>query len=518
MKKLVYFVLFMVFCCGLLVAGGNQAGGNAAASGQLAEITWLVWDRGTLPASQGTLDDNWWTKYVNEQVASLGAKVKFIKIPREQDVQLLSTMLAANNAPDLSATGDLPLLKTYISGGGVSDMTPYFEKFGSNIKALYGDAILNDIKYDGKLYYLPHLQNGMDTRTTWIRKDWLDAIGMDIPSTPDEFYQVLKAIKEKDPGKVGRNLIPLAMMRQNFTFWNEVVLPGFVKDLPTPERLLVPFIMWPEARDALQYLNKLFNEGLLTDQLILDKDDSLFRQKIARGEPFAFIAHGHYPYHSAYGQLYDKVREITPNAVITSVYTFRKSRNDPKVNYWGSNPYYGYRWFTPASSKHPEIAFKIFDWASSSAGYEVGGLGILGTDYTMVNGVPTPINRDQYLARVPWIEPQYHIMAKPFPNPKDKELFLENYAKDFNPVYFPQIKAEAVFLCDQKYFPPTISVPTPQSDKLSPAVADYMDNQISKIITAPVADFDKIFADTVKTYREMGGDAIVEEALRLYKK
>jgi putative aldouronate transport system substrate-binding protein len=171
----------------------------------------------------------------------------------------------------------------------------------------------------------------------------------------------------------------------------------------------------------------------------------------------------------------------------------------------------------PASSKKTELAVKVLDWMSSEAGYMVGGLGIEGQDYTLVDRVPTPINWDSYLARVPWIEPQHGLMAKPYPRPEDKNLFLLNYIKDFNPDYHEQIKEEANFLSDIKYFSPTISQPTPVSDKVTPVITSFWNEEIAKIVSAPPANFDRVFDTAVRQYREMGGDDLVAEVQRLYR-
>jgi ABC-type glycerol-3-phosphate transport system substrate-binding protein len=303
-----------------------------------------------------------------------------------------------------------------------------------------------------------------------------------------------------------------------FALIESVVVPGFIRDPLTPEKLLTPYPMWAETKEALRYLNKLFAEGLLTDTFITDSSETLFRQAIARGDMFAFIAAGHYPYHSAYGELYNKVREHTPNAIIANANTFRPTPTAPRVEYRASNPTYGYRWFIPASSRNVELTVKVLDFLSSEAGYGVGGLGILGEDYNMVNNVPTPINRDRYLARVPWIEPQYGCMAKPYPRPQDKDLFLTNYIKDFNPDYYAQIRQEVSFLSDSKAFPPTISAPTPVSDRLTPVVNEYWNNALARIMQAPSANFDRVYDDAVREYRSMGGDEIVSEAQRLYRR
>ena len=522
MRKQVFVILLVMVVSVSLFAGARAQGPQAG--GSITEITHIVWDRGTIPAIQGTLLDNWWTRYVNEKIAHLGAKISYIAIPRPQEAQLLSTMLAANNAPDISKTNEIPLLKTYLTGGGVADITGYVDRFGPNIKALLGPEVIEDIKYDNKLYWIPHMQNGIESRTTWIRKDWLDAVNLDTPSTPEEFYNVLKVIKEKDPGRRGASLIPLAIpagannvsINPSFSNYDSVGLPGFIKEPLTPEKLLTPIPMWPEYKEAFRFLNRLYAEGLITDAFITDRDESLFRQNIARGDVFAFINFGHYPYHSAYGGLYDRLRETDAKAVLANVSTFRSSKTASRMEYRETNPVYGYRFFVPASSRNVELAVKVLDFLSSEEGYLVGGLGILDQDYTMVNNVPTPINRDSYLARVPWIEPQYGLMAKPYTRPQDKLLFLENYIKDFNPVYYDQIRAEANYLSDITAFPPTISAPTPVSDKQAPIIRDFWAEEIVKAVFASPVNFDRIFDDAVKEYKTLGGDDIAAEALRLY--
>jgi hypothetical protein len=133
------------------------------------------------------------------------------------------------------------------------------------------------------------------------------------------------------------------------------------------------------------------------------------------------------------------------------------------------------------------------------------------------HGIPSAIDQEKYLARVPWIEPQYGLAAKPYSKPGDKELFLLSYIKDFNSVYHGQIKREAVFLSDLKYFPPTISAPTPVSDKLTPVVSSFWGDTIAKIVTAAPRNFDKTFDDALKEYKALGGDEIVTEAQKLYR-
>jgi hypothetical protein len=153
---------------------------------------------------------------------------------------------------------------------------------------------------------------------------------------------------------------------------------------------------------------------------------------------------------------------------------------------------------------------------ASDAGYLAAGLGIAGQDYTIVNGVPAPIDQKKYINRVPWIEPQYGTMAKPYPRKADKQIFLLNYIKDFNPKYHDQIKAEVNFLSDVEYFPPTLSKPTPVADKNLGAVTNFLNSNIAQLIAAPPGRFDALFDAALKQYKEIGGDAIVAEAQAIW--
>ena len=205
MKRIVQLLLVALLAISVLAGCQQDGQGTTAKPTEMVEISMIVWDRGSIPSEQGTLESNWWTEYVNKQMEPLGVKVTYIVIPRAQEAELLSTQLAANTAPDISKTNTLPLLATYITGGGVADLTPHINNFGENIKGLYTDEQYNAIQIDGKIYALPHVQNDI-LPTTWIRKDWLDDIGMAVPGSIDELYAVLKEIKAKDPGGIGCQL------------------------------------------------------------------------------------------------------------------------------------------------------------------------------------------------------------------------------------------------------------------------------------------------------------------------
>lgn len=60
---------------------------------------------------------------------------------------------------------------------------------------------------DGNIYALPSINDCYHcsmAQKMWIYKPWLDKLGLDVPTTTDELYTVLKAFKDKDPNGNGK--------------------------------------------------------------------------------------------------------------------------------------------------------------------------------------------------------------------------------------------------------------------------------------------------------------------------
>ncbi|MNI45704.1 Lipoprotein LipO precursor [compost metagenome] len=97
-----------------------------------------------------------------------------------------------------------------------------------------------------------------------IRQDWLNNVGLSEPTTVDEFYNVLKAFKEKDPDKNGVNDTYGLMLYENvippdiFAWfgapnnWKVDTSGNFIKDVETKE-----------FREGLRFVRKLYQEDLI---------------------------------------------------------------------------------------------------------------------------------------------------------------------------------------------------------------------------------------------------------------
>ena len=145
MSKL--FRILIVTVLALLLAASVFAKPKA-----LQEITVLAWDRGIIPTEQGTIENNWWTQYVNDNMAKLGIKVRYVPVPRAQESQKLPTMLAAGDAPDVCFSYDKALYGLYVKNGALLDYTNLINRYGKNIKKQFSADDLALGKLNGRIY------------------------------------------------------------------------------------------------------------------------------------------------------------------------------------------------------------------------------------------------------------------------------------------------------------------------------------------------------------------------------
>src|SRR6478736_6061711 len=70
--------------------------GSKGKSEKKATITVSNYDRGNIPAAEGTVEENRWTKWINERSP---VTVKFVPVARAEAVRKLNVMFASGSAP-----------------------------------------------------------------------------------------------------------------------------------------------------------------------------------------------------------------------------------------------------------------------------------------------------------------------------------------------------------------------------------------------------------------------------------
>lgn len=148
-----------------------------------------------------TTENNTLTKWIQEQVKELyNINVEYVSVPRSESDDKLNIMMSGGTAPDIVFTYDQTLFYSYASSGALHELTDAYKQYGSNIQNFCGEA--QDISMVGDAKYAVMKQRGTEEprHMAYIRQDWLDELGMEMPATKEELGEYLTAAKENNLG------------------------------------------------------------------------------------------------------------------------------------------------------------------------------------------------------------------------------------------------------------------------------------------------------------------------------
>ena len=254
-----------------------------AVADDVTTVKVMLWDRGDAPAG-GTVENSKMTTWINEQIAPLGIQVEFVSTPRSGSDDKLVTWMAGSAAPDIIFTYGQSTFLNFATQGGLVDLTDAIAKLGddNNIVKYVGD-VMNMGNIDGKQYALLSKRGAANPRhTAYIRQDWLDELGLPMPTTKQELIDTLYKFKEAKP-----DCIPWAMNGRTDT---EKTYLNFVGSYVTFEDLKDQYkysegyiVMHDGALEGIRELNKLYNDGIIGKDFATDTTEDLFKAAVASG-------------------------------------------------------------------------------------------------------------------------------------------------------------------------------------------------------------------------------------------
>ncbi len=138
--------------------------------------------------------------------------------------QKLQLAIASNNMPDMFYTTQPSVFTSLRDSGKLADLSGYFYNLNDDLLSNYLDympEILPTVMKEGGVYALPMLTNKYAAaQRLYIRKDWLDIVEMDAPTTVAEMIAVGEAfLAHKDEisaagGFDARRIIPFTMQKE----------------------------------------------------------------------------------------------------------------------------------------------------------------------------------------------------------------------------------------------------------------------------------------------------------------
>lgn len=131
------------------------------------------------------------------------------QVDSSQGSTKLANAITSGTYPDIILAEGADYIN-YAKTGVIADISQALEEYGSEELKAYletdGGVGLESAKVDGKLYGIPLLGNSYDSvMIMFVRQDWLDNLGLQMPKTMDELHVVAKAFTDKDPDGNGAN-------------------------------------------------------------------------------------------------------------------------------------------------------------------------------------------------------------------------------------------------------------------------------------------------------------------------
>ena len=249
-----------------------------------------------LPKTPGeTIESNRWLDLYRQE---LGINVSYdwtVKGGYVDDTykQKINVTLSSGDLPDVTPVTSAQV-KQLAEADSIEDMTAYWNQYASDLtKDIYaseGSAVLNSATIDGKLMAIPNIESSQEsTQYLWIRKDWLDKLGLKVPGTMEELLRVSEAFTKQDPDGNGRNdTYGLAITKDLYSgcmgtegfFAGYHAYPNFWME---KDGKLVWGSVQPEMKAALQALASMYADGQIDKEFGV-KDGGMVAETIASGK------------------------------------------------------------------------------------------------------------------------------------------------------------------------------------------------------------------------------------------
>jgi putative aldouronate transport system substrate-binding protein len=229
--------------------------------------------------SQGRADEIWFWKWAEKE---MNIHFEVTDVERANDAEKINLMFASNELPDIFFNV-LTFTSVNVFQYGQKErqllaLNDLIDKYAPTIKEKFRQdpaARAQSACPDGNIYTLPGIDLTSDENYTtyrpFINGAWLKKLGLKMPETLDDFYNVLVAFRDKDPNGNGqKDEIPISG-RITTDLWYDVipiisaamgyVEPGIKPCLKDGEAVL--FGASPLYGEYLKYMNRLFSEKLL---------------------------------------------------------------------------------------------------------------------------------------------------------------------------------------------------------------------------------------------------------------
>jgi len=211
--------------------------------------------------------------------------------------ETLNTIMNSSELPDLIQTADPLWVDRMVTEQALLPLDDLIQSYAPELFDIFPKEAWESVTFNGQIYAIPSLNEVSGNEVIYARKDWLDTLGLEMPRTLDEYYEVMHAFTYRDPDgngvddTYGLTIIPTGLLR-TAPFFGAFGVPRGLNQInmwKEKEGKLEYSGILPETREALAFFAKLYGDGILDREFILNKQSS-FKDKIINGQVGLFSA------------------------------------------------------------------------------------------------------------------------------------------------------------------------------------------------------------------------------------
>ena len=247
-----------------------------------------------------TYEDNAYTRYLRKM---LNIQNESVHMEREERYdEYVNILVKDHTLPDVLVVSDRETLHELVENDLVEDLTDVYASCTSpRIKEMYdsyGGELLEGGMFDGRLMAIPETVIDHGPCLLWLRKDWMEELDLAEPKTLEEAFTIIEEFKKNrmgtEPGEEPIGLLCDTSL-VGTTSTNYSVEPVFDSFGAFPQRWIMDEYggvvygsVTGETKEALGYLNQLYERGILDTDFALRAQNNL-RDIVVEGKCGAFF-------------------------------------------------------------------------------------------------------------------------------------------------------------------------------------------------------------------------------------
>lgn len=431
-------------------------------------------------------------------------------VPYGEYDSILPVTMAAGDLPDIiGMEGVSANFVKWAKQGAFLPLNDYIDKY-ETFKVI-PQNVWDGVSLDGKIYAIPFYFPAKYGKKPLIRQDWLDNLGLKMPTNYDELVEVAIAFTKDDPDKNGQNDTYGYGLAKRIVYgaWMGAYWDGGWYHT-NGQGQLIPGNISIGQKEQLEVLNRMYEAGAIHKDWALSNSPDV-RKDFFSGKIGIWYEQ---PYDFSISR-FQTLKDLQPEAEIAVIPPFEQP--DGEQGFIGLSGYYElvalnsdlakepgkierilemydyFMKFIPVDERNPSN--EQFDW---TGGYE-------GVGYEMVNGaaVETPETRD--LAPKTYISSRYWVESDEM-NEIEK-VHTNEFARSFVE------NAVSVLNNSKIYIDPVNRIHSEVKAANESELNLFLEEHFTRMIVGqdPIANFDKV----VEEYLKKGGQEMIDDVNRI---